>query len=360
MEKHEVVIVGAGPAGLKAGELLAKANKDVLIIERKREKDIGDKPCAGGLFPHSIKYFPEDILENVINSVTIYIGEKRIKIDIGKPLIGLISRLDIGQYQLKLAKENGAQIMANTRVKGLEKKENQVILQNEERISYQWLIAADGSNSIIRRNLGFNSKQVVQCIEFRYPGSFDELEAYFDLVKYGLTYYWIFPHRNYASVGTGTLPFLMSIKEMKEKFNEWANEKGIDLSNAKRRGAPIYLAYHGFKHSNIYLTGDAASFVFPVTCEGIYQAIRSGEIAAKSIIEPTWNYKTELRDLLRHHKYGIIYLPWVSAFPNISKKLIKEYGPEYMKYLSGVASLVGSLEITKKEISKRLYRSVKD
>lgn len=43
MEKHEVVIVGAGPAGLKAAEILAENGKDVLVIERSPEKRIGAK-----------------------------------------------------------------------------------------------------------------------------------------------------------------------------------------------------------------------------------------------------------------------------------------------------------------------------
>jgi len=38
MERHEVVIVGAGPAGLKAAELLGEAGKDVIVVERDEEK----------------------------------------------------------------------------------------------------------------------------------------------------------------------------------------------------------------------------------------------------------------------------------------------------------------------------------
>jgi geranylgeranyl reductase len=358
MEKHEVVIVGAGPAGLKAGELLAKANKDVLIIEKEKEENIGDKPCAGGIFPHSIKYFPEDILEKCVNSVTFSIGEKIIKIDLGKTFLGMISRLDIGQYQLKQAKENGAQIMGETRVRGLEKNENEIILKNGEKISYKWLIAADGSNSVIRKSLGFKSNQVAQCIEAHCPSNFDELEICFDLAKYGVTYCWIFPHRNYASIGTGTLPFLMSVREMKERFCGWANEKKIDLSHAKIRGAPVYFAYHGFRHGNIYMTGDAASFACAVNGEGIYQALRSGEIAAKAIIDPKWNYKGELDDLLRFHRYGAFYLPWVSGFPKISKRVLGEYGGEFTRYLSGLASFIGSLETTKKQIAALIRKGL--
>jgi len=209
MEKHDVVIVGAGPAGLKAAELLGRAGKDVLVVERDEEKKIGDKPCAGGLPPHAMKYFPEELFENVVNSVTLWVGDKKLVVDLNEPMIALVSRLEIGQYQLKLAKEAGAGIMAGTPVKGLDREKNEVILNDGERIGYKYLIAADGSTSVIRRALGYNTKQMVQCIEYPVTGNFDELEVHFDLKKYGATYVWLFPHKGYASIGTGMFPSMV-------------------------------------------------------------------------------------------------------------------------------------------------------
>jgi len=66
VERYEIVIVGAGPAGLKAAELLGKAGKDVIVVERDEEKKIGDKPCAGGLLPHAMQYFLKKYMRTLL------------------------------------------------------------------------------------------------------------------------------------------------------------------------------------------------------------------------------------------------------------------------------------------------------
>ena len=78
--------------------------------------------------------------------------------------------------------------MANTAVKDLDKERDEVILADGERVGYKRLIAADGSTSIIRRVLGYNTKQMARCIEYPIKGDFEKPEIHFDLKKYGLTY----------------------------------------------------------------------------------------------------------------------------------------------------------------------------
>ena len=46
-DKYDVIIVGAGPAGLSCAEVLAKGGKSVLVLEKNNE--VGPKICAGGL-----------------------------------------------------------------------------------------------------------------------------------------------------------------------------------------------------------------------------------------------------------------------------------------------------------------------
>ena len=146
-------------------------------------------------------------------------------------------RRDFGKWLIEESREMGIKVRPSYRVVKLNKKGNWIELENGERIGYNYLIGADGSTSIIRRKLGFNTKQIVQCIEYPVKGDFEDLEIHFDLKKYGATYCWIFPHRGYVSIGTGTFSSLVPAQEMSQRFNRWAGENGIDLTKVKKKSA---------------------------------------------------------------------------------------------------------------------------
>jgi flavin-dependent dehydrogenase len=52
METVEHLIVGAGPAGLRAGQLLADDGREAVVAEKHAE--IGPKTCVGGLPPKTV------------------------------------------------------------------------------------------------------------------------------------------------------------------------------------------------------------------------------------------------------------------------------------------------------------------
>ena len=53
VKKYDVIIIGAGPAGLSAAKILAENGKTVLVLEKN--KVIGPKVCAGGLTTKDFK-----------------------------------------------------------------------------------------------------------------------------------------------------------------------------------------------------------------------------------------------------------------------------------------------------------------
>jgi hypothetical protein len=107
------------------------------------------------------------------------------------------------------------------------------------------------------------------------------------------------------------------------------------------------MGYHGFKHGNIFLTGDAASFACS-DGEGIYQAIRSGEIAARAIVDPKWNYRSELLDLLKCHRYGGWAIPLLVAFPKLSRNIAEGLGGMFMPAISTIVPVVGSIKFVQR------------
>ena len=74
MEKYDVVIIGAGPAGLKCAEILAKNNKKVLVLEKN--KNIGKKVCAGGLTMKDFELgIPDKIIQKLSSGLDRHSGD---------------------------------------------------------------------------------------------------------------------------------------------------------------------------------------------------------------------------------------------------------------------------------------------
>lgn len=317
MESFDVIIVGAGPAGLKCAETLGNSKYKVLLLEKNSE--IGPKVCAGGLTGKDIKYLdlPKDLIEFQYDEINIRINNSKFKIKNKNNFVFTIDRKDLGQWQLKkLEKFKNVEVRTKSKVTKIEK---DFIIVNNKKISYKFLVGADGSSSIVKRYLGIKSKKGI-AIQYIIPTTkYTEFEIFFNSKLFSAWYAWIFPHKNYVSIGCGSSPEILSSKDLINNFNKWLKKNKIDISNAKYESFMLDYDYQGYQFKNIFLVGDAAGLVSGLTGEGIYQAFIFGEEIGKIILDK--NYKSnkinELLKIKRKHDKLIHFLIRCKKFRTI-------------------------------------------
>ncbi len=290
MDFFDVVIIGAGPAGLKCAEVLGPSNLKILVLEKNSE--IGPKVCAGGLTRKDLEYLelPLDLVDFKDQKIKLHFKKISSFLRDQKDFIYTVDRRNLGQWQFSQLK-NFSNIKVQTKAP-VSKIEKNFIIVEGKKIGYKFLVGADGSVFLVRKYLGLTSRQTGLAIQYLLPSSkFKELEVFFEPQLFSAWYAWIFPHKNYVSIGCGGNPVFFPVAKMVNNFKIWLKKNKIDVSSAKYEAFVLNSDYQGHQFKNIFLIGDAAGLVSPLTGEGIYSALVSGAEVAKIILSP--NYKSK-------------------------------------------------------------------
>ncbi len=295
MEEYDVVIIGAGPAGLKCAKILAENNIDFIILERKSQFD--RKICTGmWALTEKTKAIglPEELFQKKFKKIIVSTPEKITEIQLEYPIVSTINRKELSEYMFNELKDNKSKVLFGKTVNSIEK---DFVVCDDEKIYFDHLVGADGSYSVVRKHLNLPQKTGM-AFQYWLNQEFDDLEVHFDADKFGPWYSWVAPHKKITSIGTGSDPSIISSQKIRENLISWCKERNFDISSLKLEGAPINYNYSGHQFGNISLIGDAAGFTPALVADGIYFGMASGEDIAKSIIDK--NHKTELiNDILR-------------------------------------------------------------
>jgi len=298
MEYFDVIIVGAGPAGLNCAKTLGGKKLKVLVLEKN--KKIGTKVCAGGIGDKDKKYLklPNKLIDFSSNEIIIHTGSKNHRIKSKKNFIYTVDREKLGQWQLKkLKKYKNIKIKTNARVSEIARNHIKV---NKKKINYKYLVGADGSSSIVKSYLEIASKKAGIAIQYLVPEKKDKLEFFLN-PKLSSWYSWVFPHKNKTSIGTGSNPEFYSPKNMVKNFDKWIKKKKISISKSKRQIGVINYDYQGYDFNKIFLIGDAGGFASGFTGKGIYPALITGEEVAKIILNKNHKPK-KIKKILRNKR----------------------------------------------------------
>lgn len=305
MQEFDVVIVGAGPAGLNCAQTLVNSNLRVLLLEKN--SSIGPKICAGGLTEKSFNYLlakglPENLFNNKLNTVILHTPLNTTTITKQSPIVCTIDRKDLGQWQLSQIQNSNITVKTNARVSKVDLQQKTLAVNNAEEITYKYLIGADGATSIINKTLGIAPKKSMVGIQYLLPQSerFNKLEIFYNDSLFKMHYAWIFPHTNFVSIGCGGNLGAISFRNLLHNFHLWLQQNNIEVTNLQLQSFPFNYLFAGFQFNNVFLVGEAAGLISSFTGEGIYHALISGEEIAKKILDP--NYDAPLLQKLVHQK----------------------------------------------------------
>lgn len=300
------IVIGAGPAGLTCATTLAQSGKAILLLERHPQ--IGPKVCAGGLPPSTMALLapPEHLIERRFSRQQITSGWQRLELSASTPLICTVAREKMGQWMAEKATAAGITILTGAAAQRID---HEAVHTSQGSFRYEYLVGADGSSSLVRRFLGLPTNRVGIGLHHQLPGTSENMVWHLDSRLFGNGYAWIFPHRASVSIGLYSARTNLPPRLLQEKLHHFAAQYGIDLTPAPPRAARISFDYQGWRFGKVFLAGDAAGLASALTGEGIYAALLSGEIVARTILNP--NYTDQrFAALLRRHRLheGILKL----------------------------------------------------
>lgn len=288
--KFDAVVVGGGPAGLHCARILAESKARVLLLERA--PSIGKKVCAGGITRGGLlRVLPESLLQRRFSRQLIRTRYQSAILQAEQTMVATVDRRELGAYMASEATRAGAEIICGARLESVNDGSLVYRHQNKRYIqTYDYLVGADGSHSKVRASLGLQNRGSHMGIglNYRVPGRFDDMLWHFDPADFRSGYSWIFPHREYASVGSYIGCSAFSAKALKRNLDRWMIDYGMNRQRARCEADLVNHDYRGWRFDRIFLTGDAAGLASPLTGEGINPAITSGEAVARTIIDSSY------------------------------------------------------------------------
>ena len=293
---YDVIIIGAGPAGTAAGFDLVSAGYSVLLLDRRYFPR--KKACAGGITPKALDLFAYDIsgfIEQTCYEVKVRRpGGRCFTVKDSRPLCYMTRRRDLDMFSLNKVVGAGGRFRKTGPISAVSQEEDHVAVHTPEgRLAARYLIGADGANSRVRQmavrpRTRYHIRKCPALEADVYVNNAQGFKMEFDFSQGIPGYYWIFPKKAHVSIGIFAAD--RNVPMTARHLADYAARRlGTDrLRNIK--GYPIGVdgrgTFSGRKPGagRVLLAGDSAGVAEPMLGEGIYYALKSGQLAAAAII----------------------------------------------------------------------------
>jgi geranylgeranyl reductase family protein len=304
--KHdvEVIVIGAGPAGLTAARELQKHSIEYTLVERDKVPGL-KKPCGGFIPTRALEEFRVGSVEkeHLVHSVRMrFKTDNVVRIDFDSPAGANVRREHLASALMRSLPATSLRL--GTRVAKTETtdEECRTILEDEEgreTLSSELIIDASGANPVTQRFTEVRARptnsQLGYALQYHMKAD-AQLEGVNDFF-YGSEYSprgyaWCFPCNDIAVVGTGGLVSRVRASDRKvEDYLKYLIEE-VEPTRSELEGAEIIRRESALMPlagivtpsygRRLLLAGDAACHCSPISGEGIYYSMIGGQEAART------------------------------------------------------------------------------
>ena len=287
---HDVIVIGAGPAGNIAALRLAEQGHKVAVLDWRR--DVGDKLCTGIIGKECADRFPPEKshVYQEANAATLVTPERaRYRVAREEPQAFILNRVSYVNSFAERAVQAGADYELGQRVVNIEVSNAGVAVHTRDgngqgRHNAKIVIMASGFRSPLLSMVGLsdskNDDYLVGAQAEVLVSDLEETEVYLGAKVAPGSFGWLVPlSDSRALIG------LVSRQKLDGQLNgfiaDLQSEGKLREVTVKPRqwGIPVRPLPKTYAN-RVLVAGDSAGLVKPTTGGGIYYALVSGELAA--------------------------------------------------------------------------------
>jgi flavin-dependent dehydrogenase len=300
VEEFDVVVVGAGLAGLQCARLVARENVRVLLADAKR--DLSERVHTTGIFVRrTLEDFalPADCLGPAVRRVTLYSPARRaqtLESQHDEFRVGRMARLYT--RLLEECRRAGVLWSPQTRYLGcrMGDRSGRTFVQLERdgltrQVATRFVIGADGAHSRVARDLELDcNREWIVGVEEVYEGATlqdgePQFHCFLDPRLAPGYLAWVVEDGEETHVGVGGYAARFDASRSLAEFRAGLSQR-FGLSRARlieRRGGriPVGGVLGRIANERGLIVGDAAGAVSPLTAGGLDPALRLSTLAAR-------------------------------------------------------------------------------
>jgi flavin-dependent dehydrogenase len=286
----DVLVVGAGLAGLHTARLLAGHGLDVMVVDRRRSLSTGIR-TTGIFVRRTFEEFdlPDHLLGPGVRDVLLYPPSRRapIRLTSDRDEYRVADMAAVYRHAHRAAESAGARVRLGVRYTGASA--GLARFAADEPVAARFIVGADGARSRVARDLGLDVNQrFLVGAEIVHPIASGSTVPAFHCVldpRVAPGYLgWVIDDGQHAHVGVAGYPGAMraGIRHLLDGFAADAPGRAAPTGPVERRGGPIPVGgvLRRLACPAGLLVGDAAGAVSPLTAGGLDPCLRMSQLAA--------------------------------------------------------------------------------